>query len=128
MLCTNSSIIIAQANAKVVSSDTSQAEAMPGFVQIITATDIPGKNSFVSPNNTIMPEEVSNYSALMIKFYVLCLLFIQLFLDFQGISQYAGQAVGLILAGRSPSFSFSSSIHIYIPFHTYTYTRNSGTS
>lgn len=39
--------------------DTSKAEGMPGFVQVLKASDIPGKNTFVSPNSTIMPEEVS---------------------------------------------------------------------
>ena len=32
---------------------------MPGFVGVLTAKDIPGKNNIYAPQYSIMPEEVS---------------------------------------------------------------------
>ncbi len=89
--------------------DTSKAEGMPGFVQVLKASDIPGKNTFVSPNSTIMPEEVSGLITAS-DCIVSLMLSVQLFLDINRVSQYAGQAVGLVLAGKPYHL-----IHMYHP-------------
>ncbi len=48
-----------QANAVLTSIDSTTAKGMPGFVSLLTAADIPGKNTFVTPNYASMTEEVN---------------------------------------------------------------------